>query len=71
MGQRDYRKFRQNHRPDRLHDDRYRDDESYRTGSVIYPDAMSKKLNYTSSGDLYWPSDYQVVTKAPAFWRNL
>ena len=34
--------------------------ESYRTGKTIYPDAMSKKLSYSSSGDLYWPSDYQV-----------
>ena len=37
--------------------------ESYRTGTTIYPDAMAKKLSYTSSGDLYWPSDYQVVTQ--------
>lgn len=36
--------------------------ESYRSGQTIYPDAISKKLNYSSSGDLYWPSDYQVVT---------
>lgn len=36
--------------------------ESYRQGKTIYPDAMSKKLSYSSSGDLYWPSDYQVVT---------
>lgn len=35
--------------------------ESYRTGKTIYPDAMSKKLSYSSSGDLYWPSDYKVV----------
>ena len=38
--------------------------ESYRTGRIIYPDAMSKKLSYTSAGDLYWPSDYQVVFSA-------
>ena len=36
--------------------------ESYRTGTQIYPDAMSKKLRYTSSGSLYWPEDYRVVT---------
>ena len=36
--------------------------ESYRTGSTIYPDAMSKKLTYTSSGNLYWPSHYATVT---------
>ncbi len=45
--------------------------ESYRTGSVIYPDAMSKKLNYTSSGDLYWPSDYQVVTKSSGLLEGI
>ena len=37
--------------------------ESYRTGTTIYPDAMAKKLSYTSSGDVYWPSNYQVVTQ--------
>ena len=36
--------------------------ESYRSGKTIYPDAMSKKLSYSSSGNLYWPSDYTVVT---------
>ncbi len=32
--------------------------ESYRTGTTVYPDAMSKKLKYTSSGNVYWPSNY-------------
>ncbi len=36
--------------------------ESFRTGTTIYPDAMSKKLSYSSSGDLYWPSSYTVST---------
>ena len=36
--------------------------ESYRTGTTIYPDSMSKKLSYSSSGNVYWPSDYKVVT---------
>lgn len=36
--------------------------ESYRTGTTIYPDTMSKKLRYTSGGSVYWPSDYTVVT---------
>lgn len=35
--------------------------ESFRNGSTIYPDAMSKRLNYTSSGNVYWPADYIVV----------
>lgn len=34
--------------------------ESYRNGTTIYPDAMSKKLSYDSSGNVYWPSDYKV-----------
>ncbi|MBE6943651.1 MAG: hypothetical protein E7453_05255 [Ruminococcaceae bacterium] len=36
--------------------------ESYRQGKTIYPDAMAKKLSYTSSGSLYWPSNYVGVT---------
>lgn len=36
--------------------------ESYRTSTTIYPDAMSKKLSYSSSGNVYWPSHYKVVT---------
>jgi uncharacterized protein YgiM (DUF1202 family) len=34
--------------------------QSYRTGTVITPDAMAKTLSYTSGGSLYWPSDYAV-----------
>lgn len=36
--------------------------ESYRTGSVIYPDAMARQLRYTASGSVYWPAHYTVVT---------
>lgn len=36
--------------------------ESYRTGSTIYPNAMAKKLSYSPSGSLYWPSNYTVKT---------
>lgn len=36
--------------------------ESYRTGTTLYPDAMAKKLTYTSSGSVYWPSYYTPVT---------
>ena len=36
--------------------------ESYRTGTTVYPDAMSKKLSYTSTGSVYWPGHYTVVT---------
>ena len=45
--------------------------ESYRTGQTIYPDAMSKKLNYTSSGDLYWPSDYQAVLSSAGYLEGI
>lgn len=41
--------------------------ESYRQGRTIYPDAMSKQLSYTSSGSLYWPSDYQVVQHSAGY----
>ncbi len=41
--------------------------QSYRTGTTIYPDAMSKKLNYSSSGNVYWPSDYKVVTNSSGY----
>lgn len=36
--------------------------ESFRSGRTIYPDAMAKKLSYTSSGSVYWPSHYSAVT---------
>ncbi len=41
--------------------------ESYRTGTTIYPDAMSKKLSYSSSGNVYWPSNYSVVTSSSGY----
>ncbi len=41
--------------------------ESYRNGKNIYPDAMSKKLSYSSNSNVYWPSDYTVVTNNASF----
>lgn len=41
--------------------------ESYRTGKTVYPDAMSKKLSYTSSGNVYWPSDYSTVYSSTGY----
>lgn len=41
--------------------------ESYRTGSTIYPDAMSRQLRYTSSGNVYWPSHYTTVTNSSGY----
>ncbi len=45
--------------------------ESYRTGTTIYPDAMSKKLTYSSSGDLYWPSNYVQTTNASQYLQTI
>lgn len=36
--------------------------ESYRTNTLIYPSNMVKRLSYTSSGDMYWPSNYKTNT---------
>lgn len=41
--------------------------ESYRTGQTIYPNAMAKKLSYTASGSVYWPSDYTAVTSSAGY----
>ena len=38
--------------------------ESFRTGTTIYPDTMSKKLSYSSTGNVYWPTDYIVTTNS-------
>lgn len=45
--------------------------ESYRSGSVIYPDAMSKKLTYSSTGNVYWPSDYTTVTSSSGYLAKI
>ena len=45
--------------------------ESYRTGTTIYPDLMSKKLSYSSSGNVYWPSDYKVVTSNSDYFNKI
>ncbi len=36
--------------------------ESYKAGTNIYPDAMAKKLSYTSGGAVYWPASYNIIT---------
>lgn len=45
--------------------------ESFRTGTTIYPNAMAKKLNYTSSGSVYWPSDYTAVTSSSGYLSKI
>ena len=45
--------------------------ESYRSGTTITPDVMARKLRYSSSGDLYWPSDYTVVTSSQSYLSGI
>lgn len=45
--------------------------ESYRTGTTIYPNAMAKKLKYTSSGNVYWPSHYITVTSSAEYLNKI
>ena len=45
--------------------------ESYRTGTTIYPDAMSKKLKYTSSGNVYWPGHFVAVTNSTGYLNGI
>lgn len=41
--------------------------ESYRTGTVITPDVMSRQLKYTPGGSLYWPSHYSVTSESAGY----
>ena len=45
--------------------------ESYRKGYNIYPNEMAKRLSYTSSGNLYWPSDYKAVTSKSGYLERI
>ena len=45
--------------------------ESYRSGKIIYPDAMAKKLRYTPSGSVYWPGDYTAVTSSTGYLSKI
>ena len=45
--------------------------ESYRTGSVIYPDVMAGKLRYTPTGSVYWPTNYTVVTSSANYLNTI
>ncbi len=38
--------------------------ESYRSGTTITPAAMRNRLSYTSSGNMYWPSNYKTSTSS-------
>lgn len=45
--------------------------ESYRAGTTVYPDAMAKRLKYTASGSVYWPSDYTAVTSSSGYLSRI
>lgn len=41
--------------------------ESFRTGTTIYPDAMMRKLSYSSNGNVYWPTHFKVNTNSSGY----
>ncbi len=45
--------------------------ESFRQNSTIRPDDMVKKLKYTASGSVYWPSDYKVITTKADYLKKI
>lgn len=45
--------------------------ESYRTGTTVTPDVMAKKLRYTPSGSVYWPSNYTAVTSSADYLSRI
>ena len=45
--------------------------ESYRTGKTVYPDTMSSRLNYSSGGSLYWPSNYSATTNFSNYMQTI
>lgn len=45
--------------------------ESYRTGTTIYPNTMESKLSYSSSGSLYWPSNYSSTTNFTNYMQTI
>ena len=45
--------------------------ESYRTGTAIYPNAMAKKLSYTSGGAVYWPTNYTIITSSSGYLQKI
>lgn len=45
--------------------------ESYRAGSAVTPDAIAKKLRYTATGSVYWPSHYTAVTSSSGYLNTV
>lgn len=45
--------------------------ESFRQGENITPDIMSKRLSYSQSGNVYWPSDYKVTLSSDNYLQKI
>ncbi len=45
--------------------------ESYRLGKTVTPAEMKNRLSYTSSGNVYWPSNYTAVTDKTNYLSNI
>ena len=45
--------------------------ESRRRGYTVYPDKMAEELRYTSTGSVYWPSDYVTVTQSDGYLERI
>lgn len=45
--------------------------ESYRLGKMLYPDEMVQTLRYTDTGNVYWPSHYQAVTRESGYLQAI
>lgn len=45
--------------------------ESFHKGYSITPPEMAKKLTYSASGSLYWPSDYKVINSPENYLQEL
>lgn len=45
--------------------------ESYRLGKMLYPDEMAQTLRYTDTGNVYWPSYYQAVTRESGYLQAI
>lgn len=45
--------------------------ECHRTGKLIFPNEMAMQLNYTSSGSVYWPAHYTVVTQSSGYLNDI
>ncbi len=45
--------------------------ESFRQKKSITPDVMSKRLSYSASGNVYWPSDYKVTLSSDSYLQKI